>query len=112
MNFSFEKGVLVGQYTKGTEIDLEYAKKAVKMRKKFSNFHEFPVPADARSVKSVTKEARDYFSSEEGQELIVAAAIMSDSVFPMYLANFLIKVNLVKSSIPIKLFTNKSDAFA
>lgn len=103
-------GVIIGRYLEGSVITLEVAKYVVEKRKQFTNSRVVPLLIDARNVKEVTREAREFFSSEEGYEQLSASAIMSDSFMPTSMANFLLKYNLKKTPIPIKLFRNIDDA--
>lgn len=108
--FSYVDGIVFGAYTEGSRVDLAFAKYIVRKRKEFSNYQELPLLIDARYVKSITKEAREYLSTEEGYELISASAIMSDSILSRSIANFLIKFNFQKTPIPVRFFGDKNEA--
>ena len=110
VKMKFENGILYGKYNKSLVIDLEVAKTVIEYRKKLTNYKNAPILVDARDVNEITSEARKLFSSTEGYELLNAAGILVDSKFQTFVANFLLKVNFKKTPIPIKLFTNESDA--
>lgn len=105
---TLSNNIIVGEY-KEVEIDLEAAKLIVKDRKTVANYVNYPLLVTG-SMKKITKEARDYFASKEGSELLSAAALHTDSNFTMYLANFVLKINFKKANIPIKVFSNKQEA--
>lgn len=105
-----ENGIVFGIYKGDLFIDLGAAKQVVTDRKLASNNEAKPMFVDATSVKGVSKEARDYFGSQEGSELLTASALYTNSKLSAFLANFLIKVNLHKSSVPVRLFTDKEKA--
>ncbi len=102
-----ENDILHFYYKKIDVIDLEIAKVCVKDRLEFSDNVSYPCLVDAIKIKSVTKEARDYFANE-GNALITANALMVKShVFKM-IVNFFINVN--KPSSPTRMFTDKQQA--
>lgn len=105
-----ENGIVFGIYKGDLFLDLDAAKQVVLDRKTVSSYEAKPMLVDATSIKGVSKEARDYFGSEEGSELLRASAIYTNSKLSAFLANFLIKVNLHKTSVPVRLFTDKEKA--
>lgn len=104
-----EDGIIYGAY-KNVVVDLKGAKQLVKNRKKITNCKTYPLIIDVKNVKEVTKEARDYFASKEGEEFLSAAAIVSGSILTTFLANFVIQVSFVKTNIPTRLFKDKEKA--
>lgn len=110
IHFTKENGIIKGVYFKDVIITLEMAKVAVKNRKIISDYEILPMLIDGTQVKKINKEARDYFASEEGSELLSATALLIDSNFTSFIANFLLKITFKKSRIPIQVFSNKQDA--
>ena len=106
---SAENGILVGVY-KPIVIDIDGAKVVVKDRKKASDNELMPILVDGRKVKEITKEARDYFGSKEGSELLSAAAILVDSTLTTFLANFVLKISFRKQNIPMQVFNDRKKA--
>jgi len=106
----FEDGVIVGEFAKDLHVTDKVAKRIVKARKEMSNYEPCLILVDVTSVKSVTKSGRDYFGSPEGSDLLIASAIYSNNRLSNFLANFLIKVNLIKSRIKVKLFDDRAKA--
>jgi len=63
---------------------------------------------DARNVKSITKEARDYLASAEGTRYVTAAGLLLESYLGKIMGNFFLQIN--KPSLPTKMFSNKKEA--
>lgn len=110
INFSISNGIITGKYKMNAIIGLMEAKEAVRNRIKLAQNTPMPILIDGRSLFKITKEARDYFSSEEGSELLSAAALIVDSSLTKMLANFFIRINIKKPLIPIKLFSDEQEA--
>lgn len=110
MDFEMEDGILIATYKENLVIDKNAAIVSVKERLKYTEYKEVVALVDGTHVKEVTKDARDYFGSEEGSHLLKASAIYTNSVLATYLANFLIAVNLHKTIIPVKLFNDRQKA--
>lgn len=96
------------------EIDIDVVQEMTRLRKEISQGESCIACFDARNVRSISKEAREYASSNEGQEDVKAMAVLTDSHFTKLLSNFLIKIDFKKndSKMPIKLFTTKEDALS
>jgi hypothetical protein len=110
VNFYLEHDILTIEFAEGITIDLPKAKEIVTARQKFTNGQSYPCLGIARKSITLTKEARDYFSSEEGMRGIKANAFVADSVFKMFLANFFLSVSVSKKRFPSKIFTDKQKA--
>jgi hypothetical protein len=63
---------------------------------------------DIRNMKSVTKEARDYYGHEDTAPFCCACALLVNSYFSTLIANFFI--SFTKLSKPTKLFSSKEEA--
>jgi hypothetical protein len=57
---------------------------------------------------STTRDAREYASSAESIEGVLAGAILTDTSFNAFIANFFIKVT--RPRIPTRIFTREEDA--
>ncbi len=101
-------GIMVSYFKEGITLTLEVAKEVVKVRSEFFEYKFYPMLIEDKGVVSMTKEARDYFSTKEGAAYINAAALLLNSVFSMYLGNFFLKVS--KPVTPAKIFTDKAKA--
>lgn len=106
----FKDGILEGRYADFAVIDLNAAIKTVEQRKRATNYIAAPVLIDGRKLKSIDKQARDYFASDEGSDLLTAAALLADSAFTKHIGNFFLRISLKKRKIPIQLFTDREKA--
>lgn len=76
----------------------------MKTRLEFTDHTNLPLLILDQGVSGMSKEARDYFSSDEGIYLVKASSIVIDSVFGSFLVNFFLKVTNPK--IPVKVFSD------
>lgn len=95
---------------KQKNLDLKIAKEIVEKRFAFTGQVEALLYIDNSKINSMNKEAREYFGSDESNQKVKAIAIFTKSKLGVFLANFVIKVNLTNYTAPIKLFTNKNKA--
>lgn len=102
-------GIVEATY-KPIYIDLDIAKEVLKTRQEVTLDGKYPMLLNGIGVKGIDKEARDFFSEPQGSLGLTATAILVNSRLDTFFANFLIKVNISKSNIPLKLFTEKSEA--
>lgn len=112
VDLEYAEKVVIARYKEGLSVDLEVAKRLIELRKEVSDNEECLLYIDARNLVSITKEARKYVASDEGQENLKATAILTDSSFLRILSNFLIRIDLKKESsrLPIKMFKSESEA--
>jgi hypothetical protein len=96
------------EFNKAIKIELEHAIEMVSIRKKATNNVPRLVIMDGSNIINVSKEARDYLSSEEATEGIIAGAFIVDSPLTKILGNFFLKIS--KPNKPSKLFTNREEA--
>ncbi|MBC5772871.1 hypothetical protein H8S95_02260 [Pontibacter sp. KCTC 32443] len=100
-------GILHFYYKEIENLDLGVAEACVNSRKEFTGNKDYPCLVDAISIKNFSKEARDYFANE-GNEGIIANAILTNSTVIKMMANFYIIVN--KPVNPTRMFTDKNSA--
>jgi hypothetical protein len=105
--FWMEDGILTGMYKKDVVIGLEAAKEIVALRKKFTLGVAYPALAYIKYVKTISKEAREYFA-DEGTDLLVKLALVTDSGFSKILGNIFLELD--KPLTPTRMFTNKEEA--
>ena len=103
-----ENGILHAEY-KAVAIDLPAAITCVALRLSTLNDKSFPAIIDGKKVKSMSKEARNYFASPEGYKHIAATALVLDSAVSKIIGNFFLRIN--KPPIPTRIFTDKAEAF-
>ncbi|MBJ6119024.1 hypothetical protein JAO76_12525 [Pontibacter sp. BT310] len=102
-----EDGILYIHYKQIENLDQHVAEDCVRARKAFTENKDYPCLVDVISIKNFTKEARDYFANE-GNEGIIANAILINSTVTKMMANFYIMVN--KPTNPTRMFTDKAIA--
>ncbi|MGZ5243480.1 MAG: DUF7793 family protein [Bacteroidia bacterium] len=95
---------------KNKNLDIAAAEAMVNLRLSYTNGQAYPVFIDASKVKSVTKEARDYFSGEHATSLVKAAAILAPSLVVRLLANFFLSFD--KPKVNTRVFSSSAEAIA
>lgn len=112
VELEYKSGIVIARYKSNLNINLEVARNLIKARKEVSDYNECKLYIDARNIKSISKEAREYVASKEGEEYLKATAILTNSNFVRILSNFLIRIDLRNSNskLPIKLFSDEQDA--
>lgn len=91
----------------GAEIVLNDAIENSKAVNSFDT-ESYTMIVDTTLAKSITKEARDYFSMKGRESKVVAFAILVNSPLSKLIANFFMGLN--KPRVPVKLFTNEQEA--
>ncbi|QNF35223.1 hypothetical protein HUW51_21805 [Adhaeribacter swui] len=95
-------------YFKPMEVlDINVAHVTVRDRLNFLKKNSYPSLFDISEVKQTTKEARD-FMANEGNELVLASAMIVSNPMLKMMANFYVMVNKPKN--PTKLFTDVNSA--
>lgn len=100
-------GIAYCIFKKIEEVDIIMAHAIVADRVDFFDNISYPCLFDITNIKKTTKEARDYLA-KEGNELVVASAIVVSSPMLKMMANFYVMVN--KPQNPSRLFTNTDEA--
>lgn len=102
------EGIISGYYKSELIIDLETAKDIVRLRNEFQEQKVYPAMIFDNGVRSMNKEARDYFSTKEGSRGLSAAALVLKSPFSKMFGNFLLKIN--SPVMPVKIFNDQVKA--
>jgi hypothetical protein len=89
-------------------LDISLAQKLLEQRLNVSAGKSYPALLDYSNLQYVTKEARQFLSGKQGEQGIVAAAIITPNILARVLLNSF--VALYKVSIPVKLFENETSA--
>lgn len=108
VQFKISEGILHVTYEYGLSISYEAAREIVRKRIEYTNNVPYPLLILDRGVRSIDKEARDFFSSKDGTKNIIASALVLESIYSSLLGNFFVKIT--QPDIPVKIFTNKSRA--
>ncbi|PSR52659.1 hypothetical protein AHMF7605_03525 [Adhaeribacter arboris] len=102
-----QNGIFHAYYKELEILDMNFAKVAVQDRLNFFQNIAYPCLFDITKVKETTKEARDYMANE-GNELVLASAMVVNNPMLKMMANFYIMVNKPKN--PTRLFTDRDSA--
>lgn len=86
------------------EVDLADAQQIMKSAGLTFTGEKYVTLVDARSIKSISSEAREYFVDEESGAMLEAVAILVGSTHSRLLANFFI--NFHKPTVPTRMFTD------
>ncbi len=71
---------------------------------------KFPLLIDSRDIKSIEKQARDYFSLKGRESNVNSFAIIIASPLSRIVGNFFMGLN--KPTVPVKLFTDEREAIS
>lgn len=102
-----KKGIFYAYFKTIDILDIHIAAATVKDRLNLFQDKAYPCLFDISEVKQTTKEARD-FMAEEGNQLVLASAMVVTSPMLKMMANFYIMVNKPKN--PTQLFTDREKA--
>jgi len=109
MRLKWSNGIIMGTYKRGP-ITLEMAKQVVQNRLKFANYVPSPIMINDIGLRSIDKDAREYLSSDEGIQGLTAGALVTDSAFGKHMANFFIRIAVIKPKIPTRIFSHEAEA--
>lgn len=109
VEIDLNQGIIIAKY-KPIYIDIDIAKSVMITRNNFTKNNSYPMLLDCSCLKGIDKESRDFFSLPNGSEGLKATAMIVKSRLDSFFVNFLLKVNLYKSELPIKVFNNYEDA--
>ena len=101
-------GICRSKVKPGAEIQIEDAKKNSVLVNSFVNPKKYPIIIDTTKIKSISKEARDYYSIRDRDSKVNAIAIIRSSIIGNMVANFFIGLN--KPTVPTKLFDREDEA--
>lgn len=103
-----EDGILYTTYT-APHIHLEDSKQDIVLIKAaFADFLPLPLVIDNRQVKTTSKEARDYFASDEAASMVTCSAIVLNSMLAKISINLFLQFSSPR--YPVKMFTDMESA--
>ena len=105
-----ERGFVRATIEKGAVMTLEDAREALAATEQVANGKRRPVLVDLRGIKAQTREARQYFVSEEAARVSAAVALLVGSPVSRVVGNFFLRLNVQRT--PTELFTSEEDAIA
>ena len=104
-----DDGILYQEYPPGTKITIEDSLGEFKIyRSTFCKDVRRPIIVDISNIKTVSKESRDIYSSQETSEILSAAALIVSNPVSRIMGNFYMGIN--KTIMPVRMFTATSDA--
>ena len=108
----FEDNIIYVEMKKGAVIDLEAAEMHIEKWQHFINTHaeikNFALIVNMKGIKSVSREARIYYSKRNDPRS-KAVALIIDSQISRIIANFII--SFTPPERPLHLFNSREDAF-
>ena len=111
MSFEFKEGILIATYLSNKAITEQIAIELVKKRKEFTGGKDVKMIMVFHALTNMDKGARDYLSTAEAKEGVLASAMVADSVIVKVIINFFLKLNNNNNNeIPNKVFNNVDDA--
>ena len=104
-----EVGILYQDYPPGTKIELEDSLDELKIyQNTFCQEEKKPIVVDLTNIKTVSKESRDIYSSDEIGAIISAAALIVGNPVSRIMGNFYVGIN--KTKMPVRIFTRRDEA--
>ncbi|MDH5542455.1 MAG: hypothetical protein OEY64_05780 [Nitrospinota bacterium] len=103
-----ENGIIWMVDHKGAEERIEHARENVATVWKASGGIKRPVLIDIRQLKSITREAREYYAGEEVANFGSSVALLTSSPATKVIGNFFLKFN--KPTLPFRIFTSELEA--
>jgi hypothetical protein len=103
-----QDGIVRIIHTPGAEVTLEDAQETMAAYKKLNNGKRMPLLVDTKSMKSISREARHFYSGEEAAACAGAAALIVGTPVSKVLANFYL--GLSNPKLPSRLFTSEDEA--
>ncbi|PSR53138.1 hypothetical protein AHMF7605_06140 [Adhaeribacter arboris] len=107
VNMYIQEGIFQCYFKAMDIMDINVAEATVRDRLQFFENTAYPCLFDITQVKETTKDARD-FMANEGNNLVLASAMVVNSPMLKMMANFYIMVNKPKN--PTRLFTDRESA--
>ena len=103
-----EDGIARTKVKAGSEVKLEHAQENSVVVNSFYIDRKFPLLIDARGIKSISRDARNFFTTNGRQTNTLAFAIIIDSSVSKVVGNFFLGIN--KPALPTKLFLDELNA--
>lgn len=103
-----DDGIARTKVKRNAEVVLEDAKENSLVVNSFYIDEKFPLIIDARGVKSITREARNFYTTKGRETNTMAFAILIDTSVSKVVGNFFLGIN--KPAVPTRLFTSEKEA--
>ena len=107
----YKNGIMHQTYNKGVELSKQDSAKELEIyRKEFCNDTRRPILVELDDIKSVSRESRRIYSSEDTAKYLSAAALLVGNPVSRIMGNFYQGIN--KTAMPVKLFTSTEEAIS
>jgi len=103
-----EAGIIVQRVRPGSKQQLEDAKENVECFNRIAQGQRHCVLVDMRAAIAVSKDARDYYESDEAIRLLAATALLVQSAAGKMIGNFFLLVTRPRT--PCKMFSDEAEA--
>ncbi|MBX0326120.1 hypothetical protein K2Z83_00230 [Oscillochloris sp. ZM17-4] len=107
-----EDGILYITLLPGAQEILADAQENVRVMMRLSGERRTPLLIDIRTIKSQSREARDYYNSPEALRITAAMALLVGSRISSLIANFFISISAREGTCPMRIFTDEAEAQA
>ena len=114
ISYDLQDGILIAVFKEGITVDLPAAKEILELRSEFTKSGKLPALIDGSKLQmmSLTKEARDFLSTDQGMAGLKATAFVMSNPLISMIANFFLQVNAKKVEFPVKLFSKTDKALS
>ncbi|TND07852.1 MAG: hypothetical protein FD123_2842 [Bacteroidetes bacterium] len=103
-----KEGYLLSKVRSGAEIGLAEAKENSAIVSGLSAGDIYPILVDIRTIKSISKEARDHFAMRDREPGVSAIAMLVASPVSRIIGNFFLGLN--RPAVPTRMFSSNEDA--
>jgi hypothetical protein len=103
-----DEGIIDQEYPESIDVTFNDSKEELSVIREFCKDRKRPMIVDIRNVRTVQRESRQFYSSDEMVRHLSAAALLVGNPVSRIIANFFLGIN--KANLPVRLFTSKSQA--
>ena len=107
IKYYFEGDILVSEYKIPIDIDVQFSREVIKLRKEISANKSQYWCYDITNIKSMDVDSRNY-ADMYGQELLCACAVVVNSQITQFIFNVFLKLKSPKG--PFRSFSKKDEA--
>lgn len=103
-----EDGIVRTKVKPGSDVSVENARENSNAVNALYTDRKFPLLIDSRGIRSMTRDARNQFTTKGRETNTMAFAIIIDSSLSKVIGNFFLGIN--KPAVPTRLFDNETEA--
>ena len=105
-----DQGIIRGREADGASFGLSDAQEAIEVIRELAAGRKCGLVVDISDLRTMTREARAYFTHKDHEEFLYAVALVVRSLVSRAIGNFFLGLN--KPAVPTRLFTDDEDALA